>query len=250
MDFQTVLAFLDFSKIDLIEVAHFLLALYLSLSVHEAAHAWMASRCGDDTARLMGRMTLNPIAHIDPIGTVVMPLLMVVTSGIPLIGWAKPVPVNPVRFRNMRRGEILVSLAGPASNLVLVVGALVVCLIVIRTLGIIHPDIFALRDANVLEMGDFTMAQKVGQGLYRFFFGLMMLNLMLFLFNLIPIPPLDGSHILGVFLSREAAVKYERALVPPFNYVVILLVALPVLSFLFGLIYGRVMLRLMFVLWT
>lgn len=219
MSSETLLAFFRVGDIDLIQVAHFFVALYLSISVHEAAHAWMANRCGDDTARLMGRMTLNPIVHIDPIGTVLMPALMVISSGLPLIGWAKPVPVNPVRFRNMRRGEILVSLAGPVSNFILAAAAIVLCWIVIAATRATGPD-----------------ALPIAEALLTFLTSLLVLNIVLGVFNLIPIPPLDGSHILGVFLSRETAQKIERFLVPPFNFIIILFVALPLLRPVFELV--------------
>jgi Zn-dependent protease len=215
---DTLLALFEIGKIDLIQVAHFFVALYLSISMHEAAHAWMAYRCGDDTARLMGRMTLNPLVHIDPIGTVLMPALMVLSSGIPLIGWAKPVPVNPVRFRNMRRGEILVSLAGPVSNFILAAISIVLCWVVI---AVTHA-----AGASAL---------RVSEAFLRFLYSLLTLNLVLGVFNLIPIPPLDGSHILGVFLSREAAQKLERFLVPPFNFIILLLVVVPLLGPVFDL---------------
>jgi Zn-dependent protease len=207
-------ALFEFSRIDVLAVVQFFVALYLSLSVHEASHAWMANRCGDDTARLMGRMTLNPLAHIDPIGTVLMPALMVMCVGFPLIGWAKPVPVNPLRFRNMRRGEILVSLAGPVSNLLLAAAALVVCWVAL----------WLIKGQG-----------QLGDTLLLFPERLLMLNLVLCVFNLIPIPPLDGSHVLGTFLSRQAASKYERMLMPPFNFIVLLFVVVPLLGPLFGL---------------
>jgi Zn-dependent protease len=160
-------------------------------------------------------MTLNPLAHIDPIGTVLMPALMVMSVGFPLIGWAKPVPVNPLRFRNMRTGEVLVSLAGPVSNLLLAAAALVLCWAVL----------WVTREQAQLT-----------QTLLLFPERLLMLNLVLCVFNLIPIPPLDGSHVLGTFLSREAAAKYERLLMPPFNFIVLLFVVVPLLGPLFGVI--------------
>jgi Zn-dependent protease len=234
VSFGILLAFFDPSKIDLIQVAHFLVALYLSISVHEAAHAWMANRCGDDTARLMGRMTLNPIVHIDPIGTVLMPALMVLSSGIPLIGWAKPVPVNPLRFHNMRRGEILVSLAGPVSNFTLAAAAVVVCWIVVAVLLAVGPG-----------------AARVAAAFLTFLRRLVILNLVLGVFNLIPIPPLDGSHVLGVFISREAAQRLERLLMPPLNFIVLLLVVVPIIGLVVDLnAVDRALERLVFIWWT
>ncbi len=162
--------------------------LLFSITVHEASHAWMANRCGDDTARLMGRMTLNPVPHIDPIGTILIPGIMILMSitmqGTPaLLGWAKPVPVNPLRFKNYHKGEILVSLAGPAANLIVLFAALIICRVMLQ--------------ANV----------PTDSQIFLFFVSFMFLNLLLFLFNLIPIPPLDGSHVLKIFLSYQAAAQ-------------------------------------------
>ena len=228
MAFDQVAALFEFSKIDLIQVAHFLLALYLSITVHEAAHAWMANRCGDDTARLMGRMSLNPIVHIDPIGTVLVPLVQVFAAGMPLIGWAKPVPVNPLRFRNMRRGEVLVSLAGPASNFLMAVATLILCWIVTAALRY-GAQTFVAAESQ-------TLWEHFGEAILGFLLVLLMLNLVLCLFNLIPIPPLDGSHILKVFLSRETAERLDRLLMPPFNFVILLFVVLPLVSPIFELV--------------
>lgn len=155
----------------------FYLGLVVLLTFHEFAHAWVAWLCGDDTARLQGRMSINPVVHIDPIGTVVIPLLMVFTSlGGFLVGWAKPVPVNLANFRNPFRDDILVALAGPAMNLVLAV-----VLVGISRVALV----FGSADlANV-------------------FFGMAQLSLLLCFFNLIPIPPLDGSHVLRNFIGMS-----------------------------------------------
>ena len=108
-----------------IEIFYQIMAFLFALSFHESAHAWVAARCGDPTGRMLGRISLNPIRHIDPVGTVLMPLIAAITH-VPLIGWAKPVPVNPLNFRDMRRDDILVSLAGPVSNMILAVGSALV----------------------------------------------------------------------------------------------------------------------------
>jgi Zn-dependent protease len=150
----------------------FYLGLVILLTFHEFAHAWAGWKCGDPTAKSMGRLTLNPIAHIDPIGTVLLPLVMIFASptvGRFLIGWAKPVPFNPANLRNRWRDEMLIAMAGPAMNIVLAV-ALVA---------------FA-RVAVMFGSDDVT-------GLFLQMAGL---SLMLCFFNLIPIPPLDGSHVM------------------------------------------------------
>ena len=150
----------------------FYLGLVILLTFHEFAHAWMASKCGDDTARLQGRLSLNPIVHIDPIGTVILPLVMIFSSptvGRFLVGWAKPVPFNPHNLRNRWRDEMLIAMAGPAMNLILAV--------------------LLVAFARVALM--FQSAEVFG-----LFLQTAQLSLVLCFFNLIPIPPLDGSHVL------------------------------------------------------
>jgi Zn-dependent protease len=181
-----------------------MIILLFSLSFHEAAHAWAAYRSGDDTARLLGRMTLNPIPHIDPVGTLLMPGLMIAMSvmggSVFLFGWAKPVPVNPLNFRDYRKGEMVTSLAGPFSNVILMTAGLLVC----RLLVIIDPS-------ESMVQGPF----------FGFFMLFSSLNCLLFVFNLIPVPPLDGSHVLKLFLSPSSRVKYERS-IAPFGILIIL----------------------------
>ncbi len=146
------------------------LGLVVLLTFHEFGHAWMAWRCGDDTARLHGRVSLNPLVHIDPIGTVILPLVMILLPGAGqfLVGWAKPVPVNPYNLRRPKVDDILVTLAGPWMNLLL--GILLIGLARVGIL--VHSD-------SLIELA-FRMAQ---------------LSLLLCFFNLIPIPPLDGSQV-------------------------------------------------------
>jgi Zn-dependent protease len=214
MDFLTFAAQDRALADNLIYAVQFMVILLFSLSFHEAAHAFMAYKCGDDTARLMGRMTLNPIPHIDPIGTLLMPGLMIVTSitgtGIPfLIGWAKPVPVNPLRFRDYHKGEILVSLAGPFSNFILLVGGALVC----------RGILIASRH---FELGSGVSL------VFLFFYYFASLNSVLFLFNLIPIPPLDGSHVLRIFLPARAAETYDRVIAPYGFFILILFASSPI----------------------
>ena len=150
----------------------FYLCLVVLLTFHEFAHAWMASKCGDDTARLQGRLSLNPIVHIDPVGTVILPLIMIFVSptvGRFLVGWAKPVPFNPHNLRSRWRDEMLIAMAGPAMNLILAV--------------------LLVAFARVALM--FQAAEVFG-----LFLQSAQLSLVLCFFNLIPIPPLDGSHVL------------------------------------------------------
>lgn len=155
-----------------------LIPLWLSLSVHECAHAWAAKWLGDDTAERMGRLTLNPLAHIDPIGTILLPLL-----GVPF-GWAKPVPVQPHRFRqdvNMRTGMMITAIAGPISNLCLAA----ICIVPFVLLRHFRPDVFQQG-----HPGPELLGQMVG------------LNVILAVFNMLPIPPLDGSRVADAFMPN------------------------------------------------
>ncbi len=156
-----------------------LLVLIFSLSVHEAAHAWSASQLGDDTAKRLGRVTLNPIAHTDPIGTLLLPLIAMV-SGAPLIGWAKPTPVNTRNLRQPRRDHILVTAAGPVSNLLI-----------------------AFAAAAAIRAG----AMAGGNWLDLLLYDALTLNVLLAIFNMLPIPPLDGGQILMALLPPRIAMK-------------------------------------------
>jgi Zn-dependent protease len=158
------------------------------LSIHEYAHGKVAQLQGDNTAGDFGRLTLNPLAHIDPIGTVLVPLVLLVSSGGRIgFGWARPVPVDPMNFRNPRQGILLVSLAGPASN---------VCL--------------AFAAGMLLRIVGTGPATGLVLSLQLILASIALINLYLAFFNLIPIPPLDGSGVLSALLPVEYARKYER----------------------------------------
>jgi Zn-dependent protease len=158
--------------------------LIASLTFHEAAHAWMANRLGDPTARLLGRLTLNPAAHVDPIGTILFPLIAMVT-GAPLIGWAKPVPVDMRHLRSPRRDFAIIALAGPVSNLILAVAG-----------AAIGSALFG-NPADGMRTGG-----VVATGVLYF----VIVNVLLAVFNMIPIPPLDGGNVLiGILPMRLAA---------------------------------------------
>ena len=174
-------------------------ALLFSLTVHESAHAWVADRFGDPTARKLGRVSLNPLVHIDLIGTVVLPLVALAT-GAPLIGWAKPVPVDTRQLRNPRRDYILVAAAGPASNLAIALGAALVLLIVP-----VQPQ--TLNEANV----SVPIATMLGQ--------LMRLNVLLAVFNMLPIPPLDGGNVLSGLLPYRLALSFNK--VRPYGFLLL-----------------------------
>lgn len=166
-----------------------------SVIVHEIAHGWMALRLGDPTARDLGRLTLNPIPHIDPIGSIVVPLLSLAAAGQVFIAWAKPVPVNPIYFTSPRRDSVLVSIVGPASNILL---AFACTLVVIGTVIV----------ARLAGGEAFPLAVEALDFIARMFYGGISINIALAVFNLLPIPPLDGSHVLAAVLSPAVARRY------------------------------------------
>lgn len=171
------------------EIILFLPVLFFSVVLHEFAHGFAAYRLGDDTAYLSGRLTLNPIQHVDPVGTLGVPLLCYVT-GFPLFGWAKPVPVNPLRLASPRRDMGKVALAGPLTNFTLAL----VFLFSMKLLSL-FPQIFSEGTLR-------TLVTFLNYGLF--------INIMLTVFNLMPIPPLDGGRILTAVLPFKAALVYER----------------------------------------
>ncbi len=190
------------------DIAIPILVLLFSLTVHESAHALAALRLGDDTALRLGRVTLNPLAHIDPIGTIVVPLVMALLPGGIMFGWAKPVPVNTFQLRNPMRDHAIIAAAGPASNLVLA-GVFAVLLGLLA--GIAHQQV---------QSGGVTLGSGYKFLLLLFKWGVM-LNILLALFNLIPLPPLDGSWIMMATLKGELADAY--ASLRPFGFVIVIL---------------------------
>jgi Zn-dependent protease len=170
----------------------FLPVLLFSVVVHEFAHAWQARREGDNTAYMLGRVTLNPIPHIDLFGSILFPAILLATNSSFLFGWAKPVPVNPRNYRNYRAGDIRVSLAGIVSNLLLAILSTIAIGVLIhvqRAVPSMTPSLGLLQ-------------QMAAYGLT--------INIVLALFNLIPIPPLDGSHVLYHFLPPAMGMKYRE----------------------------------------
>ena len=199
---------------DIIFLVVMVLAFVPAIVLHECAHGFAAYKLGDPTAKRAGRLTLNPIAHIDPFGTVILPALMMLTSLVSggfgmVFGYAKPVPYNPTYFKNIRMGELVVGLAGPASNLIMsVIGAAIAW------------------GGNTL----YGMSPTIG--LYVYYFGayFCMINLALAFFNLIPLPPLDGSSIIAVFLTDNGLRTYYK--IQQYSMFILLLLILVVPYFL------------------
>ena len=189
-------------SVDIASLFITLVVLLFSLTVHEAAHAWSAHRLGDDTAWSLGRVSLNPAVHIDWIGTVVFPLAAMI-SQVPVIGWAKPVPVNTARLGHPRRDAALVAAAGPASNLVL---AVVAARLVRGLAALVAAGRLQDEASGVAYSG--TVLQT-----------LVLSNVMLAIFNLVPLPPLDGGAVVAGMLRGTAAVRFAR--IRPYGFIVL-----------------------------
>lgn len=177
-----------------------------AITVHEAAHAWTAAKLGDPTAAALGRASLNPLVHIDPIGTVIFPLILILFK-MPVFGWAKPVPYNPRNLRQPKKGGLWISFAGPISN-ILTAGAAVALFRLLRPFG--------------ARIGDISALSRPLEGLSVILLFTALINISLAVFNLIPIPPLDGSGILAGLLSERAAAQYER--LRPYGFLLLILV--------------------------
>lgn len=163
--------------------------LFLSIMIHEVSHGWVAYKLGDPTAKYSGRLSLNPLVHIDPIGTILLPLLLILSRSPILFGWAKPVPINPYNFKNPRKDMMLIGLSGPASNFVI---AILLSLLI-----------------KILPNTDFSVVLNYAA----------IINIVLGVINLIPIPPLDGSRIVTGLLPRELAYKYLK--IEPFGFIIV-----------------------------
>ncbi len=180
------------------QIAIWTLPVIFAITVHEAAHGWIAAKLGDRTAELQGRLTLNPIKHIDPIGTIVLPLVLLILGGV-IFGWAKPVPINPNNFKNPRKDMAKVAIAGPASNFLMAIGW-----------------------AILLKIGTLLTADMPSIGLFLIYSGMagISINLVLLVLNLIPIPPLDGSRVVSAFLPPKLAYQYN--LIEPYGFLILL----------------------------
>ena len=174
-----------------------MVVLIFAISAHEASHAWMSNRFGDDTARLLGRITLNPVKHIDPIGTLLIPIAAFIfahmggaLAAIPLIGWGKPTPVNPLRWRNKDLANVMVSAAGIMANLLIAI-----------TTFIVFKVLMATGTLGLFDNG--ALSEDLATPLRMFLLYSLIMNVSLAVFNLLPFPPLDGSKILQTFLPQS-----------------------------------------------
>lgn len=189
-------------------VATWLIPLVFAIVLHEISHGWVANFFGDPTARRKGRLSLNPLRHVDPVGTIVLPLILAV-SGAPVFGWAKPVPVVARRMRNPRLHMMLVAMAGPGMNLLLAVLAA-----------------FAIALLSWFAPGDGIGWQFLSLNLINF----LVINIFLAVFNMLPIPPFDGGHVVEGLLPRPLAARYRKLGRFGFPILIFLLVLLPILS--------------------
>lgn len=168
---------------DLQTLLIWIIPILFAITLHEAAHGWVASKFGDHTARMMGRVTLNPVKHIDPVGTILVPAVLLIMSTGFIFGWAKPVPINFNALRSPKSSMIWVALAGPGANLIMAIGWLFVFFLAIK-MNI--PILQRMADAGIL------------------------INILLAVFNLLPIPPLDGSRVISALLPNPLAYKYNQ----------------------------------------
>lgn len=221
-----------------------ILALIVSAIFHEYAHGWVAFKLGDHTAKNAGRLTLNPLAHLDPVGSVLLPLILVLSKVGFIVGWAKPVPYNPYNLRDQRYGDLKVALGGPGTNFILA--------LIFGLIARLMPLASALKQnlAVGLLRGDYDFLLNRMQGSVItsiFVLGMIIcfVNLLLMLFNLVPVPPLDGSKILMTFLPDGWQIKFRQ--IEPYGFFIIIfllwigffgLVIFPVLLSLLSLIIG------------
>lgn len=202
-----------------LEIVLSLIAVFTAIVLHEFSHGYIAFRLGDSTAKMQGRLTLNPLAHIDPIGTILVPIVLVILRSPFLFGWAKPVPINPNYFRNPYKGMFYVAIAGPLMNIALALGASAIgrLAILITPLSLLYGRGFS---AYVVQ----TIFYLLG------FF--VIINIILAVFNMLPVPPLDGSRVLTYFLPPEG----KRVMMQLERYGFLIVLALLYLGALRGLI--------------
>ena len=190
---------MNLQHVDILDIVFQLIAFLFAISVHESSHAWMANLRGDPTARMLGRISLNPIRHIDPIGTLLLPAVAMFFH-VPVLGWAKPTPVDPRNFKNPVLDDILTAVVGPVSNFVVASGAV----LVLAFVKLVSPV-----GRQILSQGFSSETDSLLMPLCLLLYELMVINIVLGVFNLIPVPPLDGSHVLRHLLPAGILRIYD-----------------------------------------
>lgn len=179
----------------------------IAITFHELSHGFVANKLGDPTAKMMGRLTLNPVAHIDPIGTILMPLMLIIfTNGQFVFGYAKPVPINPMNFKNPKKDMAISAAAGPITNLLLAILSMLILRLLIIPLAALFPE---------------SLSVTVIEPLIMIFKSSVIINVVLAVFNMIPIPPLDGGRVLIGFLPYRHAVSFSK--IEPYGFIIVIL---------------------------
>jgi Zn-dependent protease len=191
------------------------LPLLFAMVLHEYAHGWMAEKCGDSTAKLEGRLTFNPLAHIDPVGTIILPLLCLIIPGGFLLGWAKPVPISPGNMYNPRRDMALVAAAGPGMNLLLAVGSALLLALIMAIDPTLSIRQLRSDDPSGSLLSSLLLRPLAAMALYS-----VLINVFLALFNLLPIPPLDGGRIMTCLLPSKPAMLFAR--IEPYGMLILM----------------------------
>lgn len=195
------------------------LPILIAITFHEVSHGFVANRLGDPTAKFMGRLTLNPIAHIDPVGTILLPVMMLVfTQGQFVFGYAKPVPINPANFRNPRRDMAVSAAAGPLTNICLAIASLLILKFIVMPASMLLPG---------------NLSKAILAPLTLMLTSSILFNVILAAFNLIPIPPLDGGRVLVGLLPHKHAISFSR--IEPFGFIIVLILIMTGIANLFVL---------------